>query len=354
MILLALAWPASAAAAETESSRASSTVLLTVAATSSEAAELEAVARELLGRLELRVELRRVERLDTGELRRPSQAYFARVWIAIAAGGKARLYLEHSARDRLLLRDVNGDAQNPELLREELGHILQTALEGLKAGEEIGAPRKEALAEVEPPQRAPATAPAAARNATTPKAVTPTPRARPLRFGPRYEVIFLGDHGLFEDGPGAVLGLLVPGSQRLGVELMATYHRPLHVEQGAIGARLQSWVLGAGLSYETWRAERSSLRLGVAVSADLVKVTPFSSRSDDVEIASSDWRRLALGRVTTTYSYRAVSFMTLELGLGVELDPSGTRYVLETTSGEQDVLAPWPVRPLLTLGVGVP
>lgn len=347
-----------AGAARAEPNERDRTLLLTVAAPAAEAEQLAAVARELLARLAMRVELRHVERIDVAELRRPPAAdatYFARGWIAFAKTGKARLYLEQAARDRVLVRDVANEAHNPELVREELGHILQTAVEGLKAGEEIGAPRGEALKQVDDEQTelaSPTPAPASPPRET---AVTEPPPARHprVRFGPRYELVWLGD-GKPADGPGAVLGALLPGSARWGLELAGFFRRPLHVEAMPIGARLQSLAFDALLTFDAWQGPRARLRLAAGVQADLVRVTPSAAAGQGVELARSEWLKLALGRAALTYAHDVGRFMDLEVTLGVELAPGGTRYVLQRSSGTTDVFSPWPVRPLVSLGGTVP
>jgi hypothetical protein len=332
--------------------------LISVAAPSAEAERLEAVARELLERLAMQVELRRVERVDVGEIRRRAvgQTYFARVWIAFAQSGRARLYLEHSARDRVLVRDVAADSGNPELVREELGHILQAALEGLQAGEEIGAPREDALQQVEQ-EEAPSRATAPPTSELTPAADAPEPplprRRKVLRFGPRYEAVWLGDGARFEDGPGAVLGLTAP-RRRFGVELGGYYRRPLTIDASPVGARLQTLALRAALGVDAWRGERGLLRLTAGGGTDWVRVSPRARAGSDVEVAASSWLKLLLGRVAVTYAHELASFADVELTLGVDLDPGGTHYVFRGSAGESKVLEPWPVRPLISLGGAVP
>lgn len=332
-----------------------STVQLTVAASPSDAEALGAVASELLARLAMQVELRRVERLNLRELRQSQGGapYFARVWVALGNAG-ARLYLEHAARARVLVRDVADDAHNPELLREELGHILQTAIEGLKAGEEIGAPRDEALKQVEAEEAA---ATPAQKPREAPAEPVPAPgiaeEPRKFRFGPRYEAVWLGGQH-FEDGPGAVLGALLPGSDRFGVELAGLFRRPIKVEGRPVGARLQSLAVNALLTFDAWRGARARLRLGAGVGADFVRVSPFASAGQIVELTDTRWLKLALGRLAMTYAHEVGSFMELEVTAGAVLDPNGTRYVFERSASASDVLSPWPVRPLVSLGATVP
>jgi hypothetical protein len=320
-----------------------SSLLLTVAAPAEESARLVTVARELLQPLDVQVELRRVPHIDVAELRRPSaQSYFARVWIALSPTGSARLYLEHGASDRLLVRDVPGNASNPELLREELGHILQAAVEGLKAGEEVGEPRQEVLQQVAPEQPRFSVG---AREPPAPPPIAPERRSR-LRAGLRYEARWLGDGARFEDGPGVAVAWAAP----LGAELGVYYRRPLRVEVEPVGARLETFSARALVSLEVSRG----LRLGAGLGADFVRVTPIDGREQSSELTEPGSRQLALGRLQATYGHRVARWLELELSAGADLDPSGTRYVFERDAGDLTVLAPSPLRPFLSLGASLP
>jgi hypothetical protein len=96
------------------------------------------------------------------------------------------------------------------------------------------------------------------------------------------------------------------------------------------------------------------LRLGVGAEADLVRVSPFATSGSSAQLASSHWLKLALGRLALTYAHELGRSMDVELTLGAVLDPSGTRYVVQGDTGETRVLTPWPVRPLIAVGVTVP
>lgn len=319
----------------------SNVLLLTVAGSADESAGLEAVTRERLERLDVRLEMRRVRSIDPTEMRRPaSRAYFARVWITLNARGSARLYLEHAASDRLLVRDVPGDAANPELLREELGHILQAAVEGLKAGEDVGEPRAQVLQQVAPEAR-----PVAGRGEpTAPPAEAP--RRPLLRFGARYEVRWLGAGPYLEDGPGAVAAL----TAAVGVELSGYYRRPLRVERNPVGVRLETISLRALATF----APSSQLRVGAGLGGDFVHVRPLAQAGEGLNFEQATVRKLALGRVQATYGYRAGRFLELQVSAGADLDASGTRYVVQRASGEVSVLSPPPVRPFISLGAVLP
>jgi hypothetical protein len=330
----------------------SNTLLLSVAAPAGETEGLEAVARELLARLDIQIEVRRVPRIDLAELRRalePGERYFARVWITLSSAGRARLYLEHGASDRMLVREVVGDPSNPELLREELGHILQTAVDGLKAGEEVGAPRSDALKDVPVEDTIDVAAEPAAPRSSAGAARRP-PVSLPLRFGPRYELSWLGDSTRFEDGPGAVFAIALP----IGFELSAYYRRPLNVEDTPVGVRLQTLSARALVTVQAWRGERAGIRLGAGAGADFVHATPLGESGKTVELSDGAWLKLAVARLQASYARRAFSFLELELTAGMDLDANDTHYIFRQGSQELRVLDPSPVRPFFSLGATVP
>jgi hypothetical protein len=341
------------APARAEPEERGNTLLLSVAAPPGETERLEAVARELLARLDMRIEVRRVSRIDVAELRRalePGERYFARVWIALSPSGRGRLYLEHGASDRVLVREVAGDQKNPELAREELGHILQAAVDGLKAGEEVGTPRSDALKDVPPEETEVLRKPAVSEPAAEPSPVPAPARSRSLRFGPRYELSWLGDGAHFEDGPGAVFAAGVP----IGFELSAYYRRPLSVEKKPVGVRLQTLSVRALASMQAWRSEHAGIRVGAGVGADFVRVSPLGEVSRNVELSDRTWLTLGVARLEAGYARRALGSMELELTAGVDLDANDTRYVFQRGSDELGVLDPWPVRPFVSLGATVP
>jgi hypothetical protein len=276
-------------------------------------------------------------RIDPAEMRQaPPHPWFARVWIELSEKGAARLYLEHGASDRLLMRDVPGSPDNPELVREELGHILQAAVEGLKAGEEIGEPRERALQQV-PTQQPRPVAPLAPPPAAPAK---PRPRAR-LRYGASYELRWLGDGARLEDGPGASVAL----TTRTGAELSGYYRRPVRVEGEAVSARFEVISLRA---LATWQA-LDDFRLAAGLGGDFVRVTPLAGAGQSFDVAAPRWRRIAVGRVQATYGYRASSWLELQLSAGADVDASGTRYVVEQSAGDVTVLHPSPLRPFVSM-----
>jgi hypothetical protein len=140
----------------------------------------------------------------------------------------------------------------------------------------------------------------------------------------------------------------------LGIELGGFFRRPVKVEATPVGARLQSLAFTALFTFDAWRGGHALLRLAAGAEANLVRVSAFASAGQSVELAKSHWLRFALGRLAVSYAHDLGGLMDVEASLGAELDPSGTRYVFQSAQGEARVLSPWPLRPLLSLGVTVP
>ena len=157
----------------------------------------------------------------------------------------------------------------------------------------------------------------------------------------------------FEDGPGAVLGWLAAEAP-YGLELGAYYRRPLTTEAEPVGARLQTLAFRLLVSFDVWRGAPSVLRIAAGAGADFVRVSPEASAESDVELAPSDWLSLVIGRATVSYSHDLGRLVDLELTLGLDVDPLATHYLFASSAGEQEVLNPWPVRPLLSVGATVP
>src|SRR5260221_1509259 len=134
--------------AEGDASHEQRQVLLVVAADPGEAQRLGQVAAELLGRLSGRVRTGGVGRIDVGEIGGPMPplpAYLARLFVDLREPTQATLWIVDPVHDRILVRRLPRAPGSEELAREELGHILETSIEGLLSGAEIGLPRAQVM-----------------------------------------------------------------------------------------------------------------------------------------------------------------------------------------------------------------
>ena len=321
-------------------------VLLVVAAEPAETEQLRQVAAELLGRLSVSVRADRVDRIDVEDLARslpPRSGYLARVYIDLREPNRATLWFVDPAHDRILMRQLERVPAGDELLREELGHILETSTEGLLAGEEIGLPRASVLPMVKAKESAP-------------QDVAPASTAKPLmQFALLYEVQGLSSQAPLTHGPESSAYLAIPPRRgAFGIWLTGQYRFPVDVETGPVGARIEGGALRAMLTFDWVAASRVTLRGALGGGADIVRLNPESLGGSGVALADARLLAFAMVRAGLGLEFRVSSILSVWSRVAVDFDAAGTRYVFEGHQGEQLVLSPWMLRPAFALGAGFP
>jgi len=322
-------------------------MLLVVAAEPREAEQLRQVAVELLGRLSVSIRADRVDRIDMEDLARalpPRSGYLARVYIDLRDPNRATLWFVDPAHDRILMRQLDRVPSGEELLREELGHILETSTEGLLSGAEIGLPRASVLPLVKATEKAP------------PEDEPPRSLAKPfVQLALLYEVEGLSSQAPLTHGPEASAYLAIPPRRgAFGIWLTGQYRFPVHVESGAIGARIEGGALRAMLTFDWLRSSRVTLRGALGGGADILRLNPESVGSSGVVLADARLLAFVMVRAGLGLELRVSPFLSIWSRVAVDLDATGTRYVFEGREGERLVLSPWILRPAFALGAGFP
>jgi len=327
------------------------------AADARESDALAQVARELLGRLGLEVRASLVARVDLAAVVAPPRANgapeppLARVWVDWRTPGRATLYLLDARRDRVLVRQVERPAGGDELAREELGHILETACEGLLAGSEVGEPRA-------------GVAPRLLPRAEPTTVVAEAPPAEP---GPaRVQLALLWEAGAFASearlthGPEASLfvGLGAGGARawRWGLWGTAQLRLPLHAaDDTGAGVELEAGALRALVALEHAWSERAIGRAGVGLGVDVVRARPEAAMPDAAILGPSFTRTFAVGRAAVAVDLRLARRTWLVAALAADVDVTGQGYAFgRGGGGEELVLKPWIVRPAAALGLAFP
>jgi len=328
-------------------------VLLEIAATDARDSDaLAQVVRELLGRLSIDVRASLVARVDLAAVVAPPRAPvgvvapLARVWIDWRMAGRATLYLLDARHDRVLVRQVERPAGGDELAREELGHILETACEGLLEGGEVGVPRAGVVPLLMPsPPPAPITVvhargdgPARMQLALLYEAATLAPSAR-LTHGP---------------AASAFLGWGARAS-RWGVWMTAQLRVPVHAgdDQGA-GVDLETGALRLLLARERPLSARVTGRVGVGVGVDVVHARPEVTMPENAVAGPAFTRAFTVGRAAVALDLRLSRRTWLVAMLAADVDVTGQRYVFSRGAAEDVVLRPWSVRPAAALGIAFP
>ncbi len=318
-------------------------MLLVVAAEPREAEQLRQVAVELLGRLSVSIHVETVARIDAEDLARSlAPGFLARVYVDLREPSRATLWFVDPAHDRILLRQLERAPSGDELLREELGHILETSTEGLLAGREIGLPRASVLPQLKSNEPA------------VTKEASPTIIDKPLlQLALLYELQALSSQAPLTHGPEASAHLAIPRRGAFGLWLTGQYRFPVHVEAGAVGARVEGGALRALLTFDALTTSRIRLRSALGGGVDVVRLLP---EAIGASVTLADARTLAFPmlRAAAGLEGRASPILSLWLRVAVDFDATGTRYVFEGREGEQLVLRPWVVRPALAVGAGFP
>ena len=310
-----------------------------IAAAPAERTALAQVIRELLEPLAVDVQIAAAARIEQNRVASAPDNASGEAAIAFVDAlepGRSTLYLVDPKRDRVYVRSVRRSRHGEELAREELGHILETAVEGLLVGETIGVPRRTAF-----PTEAPKPTP-------RPPAWQPS-----LELGLLYEAEYLSHQVLLTHGPLLAGGLgLNRGRWRVGLLGTAQYRQPLHAESAFVSARLEAAALRLTATVATEVTTALELRAGLGAGTDIVSVEPQSRDAVRAEAEEPSVLSYGVFRALVGVDFRVSPRISLLAWIAADIDPSDTRYVFSTRRGEETVLNPATVRPAALLGLG--
>jgi hypothetical protein len=310
-----------------------------------EVGALAPVVQELLDRVAVRLHIVRASRFASQDLVSPSarvERALAAVWIDLQDAARARLYVYSPAQDRLLVRSVERGQASDEIVREEIAHIVHTAVEGLLSGAPVGLPRTEVL-----PTLAAATPELPVRRTRAQSDVS----VWQLRGGYRGALLA---SDVLSHGPLAELALRpLDLALRPGLLLSAHYAWPVRASTRSAGAELQSSEIRLLASVQQALSRRWTVRPMLGAGLDWVRVRPFSDRRD-VQPAESSGLVLAALRAALELEVSVLKRVAIHAAISTDLQPGGTRYVLVRRAGDEEVLSPWLVRPGVSLGLAWP
>ncbi len=316
------------------------TVQIFLAADPAERAALEALLRELIPPLGVALTFERLPRIEPDRVADPDAGagHAAVAFIDARAPGRATLYLVDPRHDRVYVRSVPRPRGSEELAREELAHILETALEGLLGGETIGVPRSTAF-----PARRPA--------APAPRRPSPLPGPE-LEFGLLYEAEYLSHEVLLTHGPVLAAGIGLERKRlRFGLWATAQYRQPLHAQTELLSARFEGGALRLLLTLDTRLGESVFFRAGLGGGLDILSVSPETRDPDRAEPEAARVLTFGVARAALGLGVELSSHFSLLALLAADLDPSDTRYVFTTRRGDEPILTPATLRPAALFGL---
>jgi hypothetical protein len=284
----------------------------------------------------------------------PNARQLARIWIdlTVPPGRESEpppitIYVVDGPWERVLVRPVVRQP-NAEITWEEIGHIVELAVDALRAGESIGVAREQLL----PPPSPPPTAPSPIATETPPIAPAPAP-ARPwkLRGGGFYSATAYGSGFELASGPGAMLELQTQRPKlELGGALTGEYRFPSRVDRGSATVHFEGGALHALANAAFVLGARHQLGLGLGGGVELVQAHSSSIKLDNVRFFGTEMQTIPTTRALARYTL-TTSSVRLFAGLGVDVPLRRPRYLLTREDAPVVLFEPWAVRPFVLLGI---
>lgn len=293
--------------------------------------------------------------LDEGAHAACDDAPLAEGWLDGLVPGEATLLLVPCGDDRALARRIALPWGFDEVALAELVYIVDRAVQTLLVSQPVGLPREQARAELARTPLPQAPPPAPARDVAPP--VAPGAPALPLAF---QVGAFAGAQSWSDDDwilpVGGLFAALerVAGASRLGVTLSAgvrgiarTSTPDARISSGGGDARL--W-LTLGRSFG--RAGLWRLSLGPGLHVEHVEVTPSAASLRNVTPASRTDLDPTIG-ASLRWDVVPIGSTVVFVAASVDVQPRVPRYTAVVDGASATLIAPWPVRPLLMLGVAL-
>jgi hypothetical protein len=307
---------------------------------------MQAILDELLGRLAVDVEYAHVEGIELHAVvtpREQAKSATARVWLDLTGSRRATVYLADEGWERILVRNLELTDGLDEVGREQLGHIVETSVEALLEGGQIGVTRVQAIEQlgVEPkPQSESEPAP--------PEPQEPPPAGGWVELG--YQTQFWGGPVPAYHGPMALAGLIGSGNRvRPGAFISAQYLTPATLETDLLALRLQGGAFRLMAALAPKVSDNLALHVALGGGMDVIAVSP---RSIDEGMATPSRRY-----VVVFPEGQAEFGLWIALPRGFELRFAGVLgvdlidgfYFVE--GAEQPFFDPWVVRPGLRVSL---
>jgi hypothetical protein len=312
-----------------------------IVAAEPDANAMRAVVDELIARLRIDATVTFAKTLKPDEVitpRRGAEPRLARAWVDLSTPERATIYLVDRDWARVLVRHVQTMAGHEEIAREAIGHILETAVDALAHGAQIGIANQQALANATP-------------DSLVARPASPHVPPPHWELGASYEGE-IDAPGVLANGPAASFYIGASrGAVRPGGWLIAQYRLPLTFDSAPLGVRLDGGGLRALATTDFEIGKRAALRFGVGPGVDLVRMTPRVEGRPGTQLGSDQTFALVIGRVSAAMVASLSTHLEFSLTVSCDIDPSGTRYSATVDGADQTVLSPWAVRPAISLGL---
>lgn len=323
-----------------------------------DAAPLEETVRELLSRLTLVMESQTVGHIDAEEASfrstsRPS--LLARVGVDLRVKEVAAVTIvDGRTGDVTLRRTVRRDGP-PAVVREELAHVVQAAVDPMLLAERD---RAAALPPAPPPPEPvalPVPTPAPAADAPPPRDVAQTsPDASRSPFA--LDLSTMAGAGSYASGAGAVAragggaALVWRRGLRPSVGLAAHYLFPFETGSDVALAHVGVASLRGAAALEIFGNTSFALDVAAGGGLDVLRVEPRSNVLPADRLGATTHRVDPIASTAVTGHLAIGAGTALSLLVGADVDLTSRRWVVEGAAQRVEAFAPWRVRPMMMLG----
>jgi hypothetical protein len=302
------------------------------------------VLRELLGREDVEVVWTWPERFrpdDVLAVTSGAKKLGAAVWIDLGTPSQANLYFRDASGERFVVRRLPLERGLDELAREEIAHVVASAVLALASGSGPALSRSEARAVM-------VAAPAARAAPETPP--PPAAAARPTHWEAGASLGIGALAASIPVGFRLEASFAAPAGPAIAAWLALGYQLPAS-DTDAVGVVVQAMQLRAGARYELLRSGAVAVHLLAGAGVDRVEFRP---RSDDptVELAPSGRFWAPLARLGAGVRFARWRHLALEGGLVADILLTDVHYDLHDAQGRaMRVVTPLIVQPGLVFGV---
>jgi hypothetical protein len=334
LVAQATVWPV--AAAEREDEQAAAVHLFVVGAT----AESVRPVVDAFSRRDANLRLTHVVRLDAAELSSADQpGVAARAWIEVSASGHARIAISDRRSVRFLLREATLSTWPDEVARETVVQLVESSVAALLEDEALGMGRAQALSRLAIQRVEPASPPTG------------------IDYGQRVHVFYQGQ--LFapgmpaSHGPGLGFYLVTARhAAELAVGTSLQYVLPQRRDEATVGVALQAvaWRMGIELA---GRFTTLRIRVGVLLGAgvDAIRVEPRQGTLGVATLTSPRFTAVTVLRAQVAVALPVAKHVALSLVPSCDFTPSPPHYDVAGIDGSATIVAPYRMRPGLSVGV---
>lgn len=269
----------------------------------------------------------------------------ARVWIDVRKDAVVVSIADRSW-ERIFVRRIRTPEGLDPVTREEVAHVVASALETLREGGTIGIARTELVRKEPPPPSI---------EVPTPRAVPPraVPETIGLQLGVGYEGIAFGAR--FVHGPAALLRGSLPlgGGWRAGLAVSVQSRSTVVVEPEPIGVHLGSVAFRSAFEIERRLGSRFVLRAGLGPGVDVLSVEPRlrEAATPNVGVSDPSTRTSPILRASIGVDARVLGTARIFAVAVLDHDLDNRAYALREGAVERSVLDPPALRPGAMLGI---